>query len=220
MWCWRYFLKRDSSVVPPSEWHVCKLSLPKALIIKIAALQVQQSVPALFKSPQLFEFKRWTTFYIKAYIYPLRQCLLSSFYTHYEVVFRDVRACPWHKRPVKHRRVPEILIFRLDKTRSLVILSRGFCNWERSKVLVKSGSENWKPIRDGYISKKDKSKLLEETFCTIVDQLAAVKFRGLFVPHGFNESLSFKSNTKRRIWTTYLAEPHIIFFVTCNMSQL
>ncbi len=31
------------------------------------------------------------------------------------------------------------------------MLSRGFCDCEKSKVLVKSGSENLKPIRDGYM---------------------------------------------------------------------
>ncbi len=46
--------------------------------------------------------------------------------------------------------LPGILIFWLSKTRGLAMLSRGFCDWEKSKVLVKSGSENLKPIRDGY----------------------------------------------------------------------
>ncbi len=30
------------------------------------------------------------------------------------------------------------------------MLSRGFCDWERSKVLLKSDSENRKPIRRVY----------------------------------------------------------------------
>ncbi len=49
--------------------------------------------------------------------------------------------------------LPEILIFRLNKTRDLAMLSRGFYDWEKPKVLVKSGSENPKPIRDGYTLK-------------------------------------------------------------------
>ncbi len=48
-------------------------------------------------------------------------------------------------------KLPEILIFRLNKTRGLAMLSQGFCDLKKSKVLVKSGSENRKPIRDGYI---------------------------------------------------------------------
>ncbi len=60
-------------------------------------------------------------------------------YTHYELVLG-----------ISEQEFAEILIFRLNKTRGLVMLNRGFYDWERSKVLVKSCSENRKPIRDGY----------------------------------------------------------------------
>ncbi len=69
--------------------------------------------------------------------------------------------------------LPEILIFRLNKIRGLAMLSRRFCDWEKSKVQVKSGSENLKPIRDGYIiglsslarsrwSSQSKKRILED----------------------------------------------------------
>ncbi len=51
-------------------------------------------------------------------------------------------------------RALEILILWLNKTRGLVMLSRGFCNWEKFKVLVESGSGNLKSIRDGYINRQ------------------------------------------------------------------
>ncbi len=57
--------------------------------------------------------------------------LIKSLKEHkvrFVIRFMNFRACPKHKRPVKDRRLPEILIFRLNKTRSLVMLSRGFCD--------------------------------------------------------------------------------------------
>ncbi len=56
--------------------------------------------------------------------------------------------------------LPGILIFRLNKIGGLAMLSRGFCDREKSKVQVKSGSENLKPIRDGYITKYSNRSIL------------------------------------------------------------
>ncbi len=58
--------------------------------------------------------------------------------------------------------LPEILIFRLNKTRGLAMLNRGSCDRERYKVLVKSGSE--KPETNSwwvYIGRRKKCLLIK-----------------------------------------------------------
>ncbi len=76
-------------------------------------------------------------------------------------------------RHVEGGSLPEVLIFLNHKILDLALLNLWLCSIEKSKLLVKSASENRKPIRDGY------------------SNLPAIKRQASLNKNGYGDSLLF-----------------------------